>query len=352
MAAIIGLDDARLPELVAPAVGPRRVRRRQPQLARARSWSPASGRRSRRRSRSPRSWREARHRAAGVGRRPLAADGGGRRGACATSSRASPSRTPHPPLLANADARADHDRRGLPRGAGGAPHHRRRLGRRRRGDDARPASPPSSRSGRAACSPASSSASPPMPCASRSTTRRPATASPSRSPRRPSTRRLPPPSRPRKERRASTRLLPPRRRHRPRRRQPRRQRQGHRLGQPRQRRVRPAARSPSSTRRRYSAQVGRRGPGLRRRRSGWTPRPSAAASRAMWYGVAAAKQAVADAGPRDHGRQPRGHRRRLRHRRRRPDADDRELGGPQARRAPTASRRRSSPTASSTRRRG
>ena len=47
MAAIIGLDDARLPELVARAARARRLRRREPQLPRARSSSPASGRPSR-----------------------------------------------------------------------------------------------------------------------------------------------------------------------------------------------------------------------------------------------------------------------------------------------------------------
>ena len=57
-------------------------------------------------------------------------------------------------------------------------------------------------------------------------------------------------------------------------------------------------------------------------------------------------------GPRDHRREPRGHRRRLRHRRRRPDADDRQLARAATRRGPTASRPRSSPTASWTRRRG
>ena len=48
----------------------------------------------------------------------------------------------------------------------------------------------------------------------------------------------------------------------------------------------------------------------------------------MWFGVAAAKQAVADAGPRDHGRQPRGHRRRVRLGRRRSVADDRQRQPP------------------------
>ena len=57
----------------------------------------------------------------------------------------------------------------------------------------------------------------------------------------------------------------------------------------------------------------------------------------MWYGVAAAKQAVADGGPRHQRRQPRGHRRRVRHRRRRPDADDRERRRP-AREGPVAGR--------------
>ena len=126
----------------------------------------------------------------------------------------------------------------------------------------------------------------------------------------------------------------------------------HRLGQPRQRphrprrdhplrhhaatSTRPAARSATSTRSR-----------------GWTPRPSAAASTSMHFGVAAAKQAVADSGLRDHdanrtevgvvfgsgagGQQP----------------DDRQHATLLHEKRPTrASRRRSSPTASSTRRPG
>ena len=81
------------------------------------------------------------------------------------------------------------------------------------------------------------------------------------------------------------------------------------------------------------AQGGRRGQATSTPRSGWTPRPSGAPSRAMHYGVAAAKQALADSGPRDHRREPRRHRRHLRLGRRRPAADDRELSVLQDRRA-------------------
>ena len=67
------------------------------------------------------------------------------------------------------------------------------------------------------------------------------------------------------------------------------------------------------------------------------------------FGVAAAKQALADSGPRDHRREPRGGRRHLQLRRRRPGADDRQLDLAPRARARGPSRRRSSPTPSSTR---
>ena len=62
-------------------------------------------------------------------------------------------------------------------------------------------------------------------------------------------------------------------------------------------------------------------------RTGWTQGDPAQRAE-MWYGVAAAKQAVADCGLEHQRREPRGRRRRLRHGRRRPDADDRELRRP------------------------
>ena len=134
MAALIGLDDARLPELVAGAAahgvfvvanrnapGPgRRVGR-------------TRGDRGRRRARQV-ARREARHRPAGVGRGPLAADGrGGRRHARRPGrhrvprSRIRPSwPTPTAAPITTADGCRDRARR--------APDRRRRLDPRRRAD--------------------------------------------------------------------------------------------------------------------------------------------------------------------------------------------------------------------------
>ena len=122
----------RLPELVARRVGARRLRRRQPQRARARSSSRASGppieagARARQGAR-----RQAGDRAAGLGRRPLAADGRGRRRDARAPSPASTFHDPRPPLLANADARPITTADGVPGRARRAPHRRRRLGRAR-----------------------------------------------------------------------------------------------------------------------------------------------------------------------------------------------------------------------------
>ena len=70
--------------------------------------------------------------------------------------------------------------------------------------------------------------------------------------------------------------------------------------------------------------VGRRGPGLRRRRV--DGRQGGPAQRADDVVRRRGRQAGhRRRRPRDHRRQPRGHRRRVRLRRRRPDADDREL---------------------------
>ena len=60
--------------------------------------------------------------------------------------------------------------------------------------------------------------------------------------------------------------------------------------------LRPRPDHRSSTRRPYEAKARRRGPRLRRRPTGWTPRPPAGASRSLHFGVAAAKQALADSG--------------------------------------------------------
>ena len=105
MAAIIGLDDARLPDLVARASAhgvfgvanrnsPGQVVVSGERPAVEASLGDRQGAR-----------RQARHRAAGLGRRPLAADGRGRRRACATSLAGIAFHDPRPPLLANADAR-------------------------------------------------------------------------------------------------------------------------------------------------------------------------------------------------------------------------------------------------------
>ena len=104
MAAIIGLDDARLPELVAAGVRARHLRRREPQLARpGRGLGRAAGRGGRPRHR-PGARRQARHRAARSPSPPTPRSWPRRPTACAGSSRGSPSATRSPPLLANADA--------------------------------------------------------------------------------------------------------------------------------------------------------------------------------------------------------------------------------------------------------
>ena len=125
-----------------------------------------------------------------------------------------------------------------------------------------------------------------------------------------------------------------------------------RLGQPRQRRVRPRRRSPSSTPRRTRPSSA--GEVRDFDAADWMDAKAARRSESsMHFGVAAAKQALADSGfeitdeNRDRGR------RRLRLRRRRPDADDRQLRSSLHERGPAhASRRRSSPTPSSTAARG
>ena len=151
MAALIGLDDDRLPELVAGAsahgvfVVANRNAPGQVVVSGERA-----GHRGRRRARQgPR--RQARDRAAGLGRGPLAADGRGGRGHARARSPTSSSTTRRSPLLANADARPIDDGRGLPDRARRAPDRRRRLGPRRRAHGRRRRRRPSSRSGRAAC---------------------------------------------------------------------------------------------------------------------------------------------------------------------------------------------------------
>ena len=111
---------------------------------------------------------------------------------------------------------------------------------------------------------------------------------------------------------ASTRFHAPRRRHRPRRHQPRRQRQGHRLEQPRQRRVRPE-RDHEVRHVAVHAPLGGRGQGLRRRRlDGRQGRPPQRADHVVRR---RGRQAGGRRrGPRDHRREPRGHRGRVRHR--------------------------------------
>ena len=105
MAAIIGLDDARLPELVDGGLAARRLRRRQPQRpGPGRRLGRAPGHRGRRRARQV-ARRQARHRAAGLGRGPLPAHGRGGRRDARRPSPASRSTTRPSPLLANADAR-------------------------------------------------------------------------------------------------------------------------------------------------------------------------------------------------------------------------------------------------------
>ena len=79
---------------------------------------------------------------------------------------------------------------------------------------------------------------------------------------------------------AQARLRPPRRRHRTRRHQLRRQRRRRPPGPTSSTACPASARSPGSTPTPYEAKLGRRGPRLRRRPTGWTPRPPAAASRA------------------------------------------------------------------------
>ena len=104
MAALIGLDDARLPELIARAGAHGVVGVAQPEL-------PGAGRRVGRaasrggRSRAgPGAGREAGDRAAGLGGRSLAADGRSRRGDAGRPGRHPVQRSPAP-LLANRDAR-------------------------------------------------------------------------------------------------------------------------------------------------------------------------------------------------------------------------------------------------------
>ena len=105
MAALIGLDDARLPELVDGGLAARRLRRRQPQRPRpGRRLGRAPGHRGRRRARQVARC-QARDRPARLGRRALAADGRGGRGDARRPGRRSTFHDPAAPLLANADGR-------------------------------------------------------------------------------------------------------------------------------------------------------------------------------------------------------------------------------------------------------
>ena len=111
--------------------------RRQPQRpGPGRRLRRAAGHRGRRRARQD-ARREAGDRPAGLRRRPLAAHGRGRRRDARGPRRRRLRTIRRPPLLANADARPLDDRRGLPGRAGRAPDDRRRLGPRRRDDGRR-----------------------------------------------------------------------------------------------------------------------------------------------------------------------------------------------------------------------
>ena len=182
MAAIIGLDDARLPDLVAQASAhgvfgvanrnsPGQVVVSGERPAIEASLGDRQGAR-----------RQARDRAAGLASPPIRRSWRRPPRACADVLAGIAFADPRPPLLANADARADHDRRGLPRRAGRAPDDRRRLGRRGR-DDARGRRHHLHR-GRAGPRPHGPDQADRPRCRWpwRSTIRRPATASPSRSP--------------------------------------------------------------------------------------------------------------------------------------------------------------------------
>ena len=246
MAAIIGLDDARLPELVAAASATRRVRRRQPERA-------------------------------GPGRRVGRARGdrgrrGARQGRSAPSGRSScPSRSPptrrswpRPPtamraVLAGVDVPRPDDRRCSPtptRARSRPPTACRAelVEHLTAGVDWVGAVERMTAAGVTTFVEVGPGRGPDRPHQAHRPRRR--------GHRRPTTRRRPtaslalrrryPPDRPltRQETAAlaQARLRPPRRRHRPRRHQPRRQRQGDRLGEPGRRRAPASARSPGSTR--------------------------------------------------------------------------------------------------------
>ena len=131
MAAIIGLDDARLPELEAIGARRRRVHDRQSQLARPGRGQrrPSRGRGGRgRRRQGPRG--QAGHRAARQRRGPFAAHGGRGGGDARRARRRHVPRPGRAPARQRGRATADH-RRGVPRGAHRAPDAGRRLGARR-----------------------------------------------------------------------------------------------------------------------------------------------------------------------------------------------------------------------------
>ena len=127
MAALIGLDDAQLPELVRRAARARRVRRREPQLpGPGRGLRRAAGHRGGARDR-PGAGREAGAGAPGQRRGTFAADGRGRR---RDARDPRPHHVPRSPSAAARERRRPphHHRRRRPRGARGPPHDRRRLG--------------------------------------------------------------------------------------------------------------------------------------------------------------------------------------------------------------------------------
>ena len=105
MAALIGLDDARLPGAGRRGASRHGVFVVANRNSRARSSSPASARDRGRRDPRPGSRRQARHRAARQRRRPLPADGRGRRRDARRPRRTVDFRDPTTTLLANADAR-------------------------------------------------------------------------------------------------------------------------------------------------------------------------------------------------------------------------------------------------------